>query len=57
MLPVAKDLSCYDVQYQYAVGNTEMIGYIDFYAVSEEREEAIVFELKAVNEASFDHTL
>ncbi len=34
-----------------------MIGYIDFYAVSAERQEAIVFELKAVNEASFDHTL
>lgn len=55
MTAVAADLSAYSVHYQYAVGNTDIIGYIDFYAQSQ--EESVIFELKAVNETSFDHTL
>ena len=34
-----------------------MIGYIDFFAQNPKTGDTIIFELKAVNEASFDHTL
>jgi len=45
----------YNVYYQYEVGDADITGFVDFYLRNE--HEAVIFELKAVSETSFDHML
>ena len=55
MIAFAHELSAQDVYYQYKVGNTDIVGYVDF--LVREHDLHHIVELKATNEFTFEHVL